>query len=63
MPSSVRLKHALARLQMSLKRVDLAEPIYRDIAEQPISDPILANEINMVLKLAPRQKSSRRRNR
>ena len=32
MPSSVRLKHAFARLQLSLQRVDLAEPIYRDIA-------------------------------
>ena len=60
MPSSVRLKHAFARLQLSLKRVDLAEPIYRDIAQQPISDSALANEIRTVLRSAPRHRSSRR---
>ena len=63
MPSSVRLKQAMARLQLSLKRVDLAEPIYREIAEQPIPDPALANEINVMLRSAPRQRSNRRRNR
>ena len=61
MPSSVRLKHALARLQLSLKRVDLAEPIYRDLAQQPIPDSALANEIRTVLRSAPRQRSGRRR--
>ena len=61
MPSSARLKHAFARLQLSLKRVDLAEPIYRDIARQPISDPVLANEVQAVLRTAPRQRSRRRR--
>ena len=59
MPSSVRLKHAVARLQLSQRRVDLAEPIYRDIAKQPITDSDLANEIRMVLKTAPRQRSRR----
>ncbi len=62
MPSSARLKHAFARLQLSLKRVDLAEPIYRDIAQQPISDPDLANEVRAILRTAPRQRSRRRRN-
>ena len=62
MPSSVRLKHAFARLQLSLQRVDLAEPIYRDIAGQTISDPSLANEVSMILRLAPRRRSGRRRN-
>ena len=62
MPSSVRLKHALARLHLTLKRVDLAEPIYRDIAQQPISDPLLANEVSSILRSAPRRRSGRRRN-
>ena len=63
MPSSVRLKHAFARLRLSLKRADLAEPIYRDIAEQPISDTVLANEIRAVLRAAPRRRSKKKRNR
>ena len=63
MPSSVRLQHAFARLQLSLNRFDLAEPIYRNIAQQPISDPTLANEINMVLRSAPRRRLSRRKTR
>ena len=63
MPSSVRLKHAFARLQLSLKRVDLAEPIYREIAQQAIADSALANEISAILRSAPRQRSSRRRTR
>ena len=61
MPSSVRLKHAVARMQLSLQRVDLAEPIYREIAQKPISDPDLANEIRMVLRSAPRQRSRGRK--
>ena len=61
MPSSVRLKHALARMQLSLQRVDLADPIYRDLAQQPSSDPALANEIRLVLRSAPRQRTRRRR--
>ena len=61
MPSSVRLKHAVARLQLSQRRVDLAEPIYRDIAKQPITDSDLANEVTMVLRTSPRQRSRRGR--
>ena len=57
MPSSVRLKHALARSHLSLKRVDLAEPIYQDIAQQEITDPILANEIRAILRSSPGQRS------
>ena len=63
MPSSVRLKHACARLQLSLNRVDLAEPIYRDIAEQPFSDTLLANEVNSILRSSPRRRSRGRRSR
>ena len=62
MPSSVRLNHALARLQISRKRVDLAEPIYRYIAQQPNLDPAIAHEANVVLRSAPRQRPKRRRN-
>ena len=62
MPSSIRLKHALARLRLSHKRADLAEPIYRDIAQRPISDSALANEIRAVLRTAPRTGSRRKRN-
>ena len=61
MPSSVRLRHALARLQLSQKRVDLAEPIYREIAQQQISDPALVNEIRLVLRSAPRQRTRRQK--
>ena len=61
MPSSARLKHALARLYLSQKRVDLAEPIYQDIANQPMQDTELANEVRLVLRSAPRQRSTRRR--
>ena len=59
MPSSMRLKHARARLHLWLNRADLAEPIYRDIAQQPISDPFLANEVSLVLRSAPRRRSRR----
>ena len=62
-PSSVRLKHACARLQISQKRVDLADPFYREIAQQPTLDPALANEVNMILRSGSRQKSRGRRNR
>ena len=60
MPSSVRLRHAFARLHLSLQRVDLAEPFYREIAGQPISDSALSREINLVLRSAPRERSRRR---
>ena len=63
MPSSMRLRHALARLQMSRKRVDLAEPIYRSLAQETISDPLLANEVSMILRLAPRPRSRGRKRR
>ena len=61
MPSSVRLKHAFARLQLSLQRVDLAEPLYRDIAQQPISDSALANEVSRFLTSVLRRRPRRRR--
>ena len=61
-PSSVRLKHAFARLQVSQNRVDLADPFYSEIAQQPISDTALANEVKRILRSRPRQRSRRHRN-
>ena len=62
-PSSVRLKHACARLQVSQNRVDLAEPIYREIAKLQTLDPALANEVKMILRSSPRRRSRGRRSR
>ena len=62
-PSSVRLKHACARLQVSQNRVDLADPFYREIAQQQILDPALLSEVKMILRSSPRQRSRGRRNR
>ena len=61
-PSSVRLKHACARLQVSLNRVDLADPFYREIDQEPNLEPALANEVKMILRSGPRQRSRGRRN-
>ena len=62
-PSSVRLKHACARLHVSQSRVDLAEPIYRELAQQPTLDPTLANEVRTILRSSPRHRPGRRKNR
>ena len=60
MPSSLHLKHALARMYLSMGRYDLAEPIYRGISGQPIPDRNLAREASAVLRSAPRRRSNRR---
>ena len=62
-PSSVRLKHASARLRVSQNRVDLADPFYREIAQQPTLDTALANEVRRILRSSPRQRSRGRGNR
>ena len=56
MPSSLRLKHALARAHLSANRYDLALPIYQDMAQHSVSDPILSQEINSVVRTAPRRR-------
>lgn len=61
MPSSLWMKHALARMHLHLNRYDLAEPIYEDISLQPILDRDLANEIRAVLRSTSRQRPGRRR--
>jgi hypothetical protein len=44
-PSSIRLKHAIARLYLHKKRADLAFPIYREISVSPSLDRYIAFEI------------------
>ena len=62
-PSSVRLKHASARLLVSQNRVDLADPLYLEIDQQPNLDTALANEAKRILRLSPRQRSRGQGNR
>ena len=56
MPSSLRLKHGLARMHLFANRYDLALPIYRDLGQHSVSDPILAQEITSILRSAPRRR-------
>jgi tetratricopeptide (TPR) repeat protein len=63
-PSSARLKHALARLHMFRKRVDLAVPIYKELSEMPsLPDEGIAVEIRMLRPrgMAGGAKKSRKR--
>ena len=46
MPSSMHLRHALARLYMWKRRADLANPLYEELAKMPIGNNIrLVNEV------------------
>ena len=63
MPSSLWLKHALARMLLSIDRYDLAEPIYDDISRQPMPNRDLAREIRAVLNTSPGRRSNRRASR
>jgi mannose/cellobiose epimerase-like protein (N-acyl-D-glucosamine 2-epimerase family) len=57
MPSSVHLRHALARLHLWKRRADLANPLYQELAEMPIINDIsIANEVKNFLKSRPRKK-------
>lgn len=63
-PSSVRLKHTLARLYLFRKRADLAIPIYRELSEMPsLPDEGIAVEIRMLGRraMARGTKKSRKR--
>ena len=60
MPSSPWLKLALARTYLFLNRYDLAAPIYEDLCAYTITDRDFANEIRVVLRLAPRRRSGGR---
>ena len=51
LPSSVYLRHALARLYLYRRRADLADPFYDGLARMEIHDSVLANEVNAYRKL------------
>ena len=51
MPSSVYLRHALARLHLWKKQAGLADALYVEMAEMPIPDRGLMNEIKSYGKL------------
>jgi len=44
-PSSIRIKHAIARLYIYQKRVDLSTPIYAEISQSTIKDRYLEFEL------------------
>lgn len=50
LPSSIWLKHALARYSISRKRVDLAIPLYKELSKLKIPDEALNWEISQLLK-------------
>lgn len=50
-PSSVHLRHALARLHLWQQRADLADPLYDDMANRPIPSKELAHEIEAYMKV------------
>jgi Tfp pilus assembly protein PilF len=57
MPSSVHLRHALARLHLWKRRAVLANPLYQKLAEMPmINDIGIANEVKNFLKFRPRKR-------
>ena len=51
MPTSVYLRHALARLHLWKKQAGLADALYVEMAEMPIPDRGLMNEIKSYGKL------------
>jgi Tfp pilus assembly protein PilF len=56
MPTSVHLRHALARLHLWRRRADLAGPLYRELDEMPITDMGLMHEIKSYLRHRPRKR-------
>ncbi|MGH7380395.1 MAG: tetratricopeptide repeat protein, partial [Candidatus Methylomirabilales bacterium] len=57
-PSSVYLRHALARLHLWQQRADLADALYDDMANRPIPSKELAHEIEAYMKI-PRGRRKR----
>jgi mannose/cellobiose epimerase-like protein (N-acyl-D-glucosamine 2-epimerase family) len=54
MPSSVHLRHALARLHLWKRRADLANPLYQELSEMLIiTDVGIVNEVKNYLKFRP----------
>jgi len=56
MPTSVHLRHALARLHLWRRRADLASTLYRELDEMPITDMGLVHEIKSYLRRRPRKR-------
>lgn len=54
-PSSVRLKHALARLHLHYRQAKLADPLYTELVQEIefLDDQTLINEVRMYKKLGP----------
>lgn len=62
-PSSIRLKHALARLYLFRKRADLAKPIYQELSQKSLPDEGIALEIDLLsrgFRLTKRKQRKRR---
>ena len=60
-PSSVRLKHGLARFNLARRRADLAEGTLRELADAPIEDQGIAEEVRQYLLRFGGRGSPRRR--
>lgn len=50
-PSSFRMKHALARLHLADKRAPVADEIYAELAGSSIDDQMIDNEVRMYSRL------------
>jgi len=61
LPSSVRLKHALARYHLSRKQAPMATPIYQELSQSTISDNRLLAEVNQYLKITTPRRGKRYR--
>jgi tetratricopeptide (TPR) repeat protein len=60
-PSSIRLKHALARLYIQRKRVDLALPIYKEISQAASTDKYMEFEVKYFQRHIGGGRKSKRR--
>lgn len=63
-PSSLRLKHAMARLHLNQKKAKLADPYYQELYDSPylqvLSDRFLEQEVESYAKRFLRRKRSKR---
>jgi Tfp pilus assembly protein PilF len=61
MPSSVHLRHALARLYMWKRRADVANPLYEELDAMPtINDIGIQNEVKNYLTIHRRGRRRRK---
>jgi len=61
LPSSVWLKHTLARFHLFRKQAPMATPLYQELSQAAISDERLLAEVTQYLKRSPRGSTKRRR--